>query len=76
MDLSDIPQGRTACLPPGVTEVKFPTIAEMNAFLLGLHYAGGADVESGPPFVRDGGHVVRVRVGDFGDGDNEYDEYD
>lgn len=73
MDLNDIPESKTKGFATGVSEESFDTDAEMNAFLHGLTYADDIDVEAGTPFLRDGKFVVRVKVGDFGDEDEDED---
>ena len=69
MDLDDIPTTQKDKFPTGVSEMEYDTEEEILAFLNGLTYAGDGDVEGGKPFRREGKWVVRVRIGDWGDGD-------
>lgn len=65
--LNEIPRDHAGEFPPGVTEVAYPTLEQMDAFCTGLHYADDTDVDSGEAFFRDGQWVVRVGVGDWED---------
>lgn len=67
MDLNDIPQDQTKNFPTGVSEIKYYTEKEMEAFLYGLNYADDIDVSTSETFYRDGFIVVRVQVGHFSD---------
>lgn len=67
MELNAIAQEQRMNFPPGVSEHVYRTRAEMTAFVDGVSLANDLDVECGPPFVRNGLYVVRVRVGNFGD---------
>lgn len=71
MELNDIPKNKTKDFPTGVSEVRFDTHGEITAFLHGLSYADDVDVEAGEPFERGDKFVVRVRVGDWGDDDDD-----
>ena len=67
MDLNSLPK-EADNLPEGVSEVLFETEPEMDAFMQGFTYCGEVPgVHAGEPFERDGIHVVRIHVGDFGD---------
>ncbi len=75
MDLNEIPQDQTDKFPAGVSEHEFHTEKEVLAFLSGLNLADAIDVEHGEPFVRQTPlyqmHVVRVRVGNFEEDEDE-----
>jgi hypothetical protein len=68
MNLDDIPRNQID-FRAGVYEVSYPTLAEINAYIEGLHAPDDIDVDSGTPFERNGQFVVRVRIGDWGDDD-------
>lgn len=71
MDLNDIPKNKTKGFPMGVSEHIWATAAEMTAFITGVDLAEDIDVECGEPFERKGKQVVRVKIGDWGDDDDE-----
>jgi hypothetical protein len=73
MDLNDIPHEKKS-FPTGVSEQVYKTMPEMDAFIEGLDFADDTDVSHGQPFERDGEFVVRVRVGDFGLDDEDFDD--
>lgn len=69
LDLDEIPKTKTKNFKAGVSEHVYDTLAEINAFIEGVNLPSDLDVYIGTPFERDGKHVVRVKVGDFGDDD-------
>lgn len=73
MDLDAIPQEKTDKFPTGVSEVQYDTQDEMMAFMDGLNYADDIDVSHGEYFERNGKFVMRVRVGEWDDDEEEDD---
>lgn len=92
MNLNNIPQNKTSGFPTGVSEHVYNTEAECRAFVDGVQLAQDIDVETGTPFSRltrppVGSRgvdattpvqqwVVRVKVGEWDDEDDENDNDD
>lgn len=79
MELNDIPKDKRAGFPSGVSEHVFKTKGEVAAFIEGVNLPDDMDVTVGTPFKRKEKkkkfvHVVRVKVGDWDDEEDELDE--